>query len=363
MSFVADYLDRPDVSMESFDSENGLQRNLLFRAGGDPDDAGDDANGLMLAAHIDVVPAVEPDWTSDPFTLTERDGRLFGRGACDMKGFLALAMNHLAAIDVRALDRPLILLVTYDEELGSLGAQRLARQWPRDRPLPAQVIVGEPTSLRAVRMTKGHLKLRAVIRGRAAHSGFPHQGVNAIERASEAVRALASLRAAMEQRRVPTSEFFPDTPYPTLNIGQIRGGDAVNVIPGECELLIGLRLLPGMSSDEAVAEALAALEHAVGAEHIALSTINDSPPMLLHMDAPVYRTMCEALRQSESYGVPFSSDGGVLSRDLGLECVLWGPGSIDVAHRADEYLPRAELDRADELLGSIIKRFLFESQP
>jgi acetylornithine deacetylase len=272
-------------------------------------------------------------------------------------------MNQVAAIDARALARPLILLVTYGEELGSLGAQRLARQWPCERRLPERVIVGEPTSLRAVRMTKGHLKLRAVVRGRAAHSGFPHQGVNAIERAAEAVRGLASLRAAMEHRRVPTSDFFPDTPYPTLNVGRIRGGDAVNVIPGECELLIGLRLLPGMSSDEAVAETRAAIERAVGVENVALSTINDSPPMLLSADAPVYCTMCDVLGQSQSHGVPFSSDGGVLSRDLGLHCVLWGPGSIDVAHRADEYLPRADLDRADELLRSIIARFLFESQP
>ena len=156
--FVCEYLDRPNVAITRNLSEDGSKVNVVVASG--VDGAGDDGGGLVLCGHLDVVPAAENGWNSDPFTLTELNETYVGRGACDMKGSVALAMNVFACVDVDHLTHPLVLLFTYDEELGSLGAQRFADTWPSDQPLPPNVLVGEPTSLRAVRM---HIQTAAAL--------------------------------------------------------------------------------------------------------------------------------------------------------------------------------------------------------
>jgi acetylornithine deacetylase len=306
---------------------------------------------------MDTVPAESEGWKSHPFTLTQRDGSYVARGAADMKGFLALAINRLAWANVARLKHQLVLLFTHDEETGTLGARRLLDDPAALPPFPRSAIVGEPTSLRILRMHKGHLRLRLSFTGVPAHSGLPHLGVNAVEAAGRAIVALTELRHSLEQERPPHAEHFAEVPYVTLNVARVAGGGAINVVPADCTLDVGIRLLPGMSADEMTERVRATVQQAGSPVPFDLTVVSESPPMIAPEDAPVIRLIASELGrgQSGTGSAPFATDGGWLSR-LGLDCVLWGPGSIEVAHKPNESLPIAEFVRAGELLTRIVHR-------
>jgi acetylornithine deacetylase len=348
--FLAAYLDRPGVRVARNPSADGAKTNLVVAVGPESDDR----EGLVLSGHMDVVPAEESDWQSDPFTLTESGDRYVGRGTADMKGFLALAANRLAAADPSALRRPLALLFTYDEEVGTLGARRFTETFTPIARLPRHVVIGEPTALRVVRAHKGMVRLRLEFTGRAAHSGYPHLGRSAIEPAARAIVALSVLRRELEAERPPNGEAFPDVPFVALNVGTVAGGSAANVIPDRCEVHLGIRVLPGMTVDDVSARVRAAVAGAVE-EPFALEPVSESPAMLLDPDAPIHRALCEAVGQRESHSVMFASDAGWLQR-AGFESVLFGPGSIEVAHQPNEFLPVEEFRRAGEVLDGLIHR-------
>jgi acetylornithine deacetylase len=355
--FIADYLDRPGIHLRRQLGPDDQRMNLLARVG--PDTDPERRDGLVLCGHMDTVPADEPEWVSDPFTLTERDGVLAGRGTADMKGFLALAMNRLAQADRAHLQHPLGLLFTYDEELGTLGAEHYARSWPEPEWLPRSVIVGEPTSLRPVRMHKGHLKLQLTFRGTRAHSGYPHLGRNAIEPAARAIVALAELRAALERERVPASEHFPEVPFVALNVGEVHGGAAVNIVPDRCDVSVGLRILPGMTRHEVVERVRAAVARVLPDEPFEVSVSGDSPPFLLDQERPVYRLVCNEMGDHETHTVAFATDAGWL-QTKGYDCVIWGPGSIAVAHKPNEAIPVAELRAGARRLERVVQRACIE---
>jgi acetylornithine deacetylase len=348
--FLADYLDRPGVRVARNPSADGTKTNLVVAIGPETDDR----EGLVLSGHMDVVPAEESDWRSDPFTLTESGDRYVGRGTADMKGFLALAANRLAAADPSALRRPLALVFTYDEEVGTLGARRFTETFASIARLPRHVVIGEPTALRVVRAHKGMVRLRLEFTGRAAHSGYPHLGRSAIEPAARAIVALSVLRRELEAERPPHGEAFPDVPFVALNVGTVAGGSAANVIPDRCEIHLGIRVLPGMTVEDVAGRVRAAVAGAVE-EPFALEPVSESPAMLLDPDAPIHRALCEAVGQRESHSVMFASDAGWLQR-AGFESVLFGPGSIEVAHQPNESLPVEEFRRAGEVLDGLIHR-------
>lgn len=353
VDFICEYLDRPGIELIRNESEDRAKTNLIAIAG-PPADAS--RNGLILSGHLDTVPATEPEWTSDPFTLTERDGAYFGRGTADMKGFDALAINALRAAQPDSLSAPLVLMLTYDEELGSLGAKRLVEIWPSDRVLPRHAIIGEPTSLGVVRMHKGHLKMRITIKGKAAHSGSPELGVNAIEPMWELLCGLAEMRKYLESKRTSTSRFFPKVPHSVLTVARIAGGESLNVIPETCTVEIGLRLLPGEHSEASIAmvNGIARGIATGGGLTVATTVINNNPPMLTDEDSHIHRKLCAMVNQSDSRGVSFASDAGWLST-LGIECVLFGPGTIEVAHMPNESLPIEEFHRAKTILMKLIE--------
>ena len=333
---LANYLDRADA-IEFIRSDAEEKANLLIRFG--PDAQG----GLILSGHMDAVPATESNWDSDPFTLTEKDDRYVGRGAADMKGFLALAAN--AALDSTSLKKPLYLLFTYDEEVGTLGAKRFAETWDRSRPLARHCIIGEPTSFRSVRAHKGHLKLRFTTTGKSAHSGYPHLGSNAIEKAIPILEALATLRRELESEPIEHADLFADAPYVPLNIATIHGGSAVNIVPDRCTIDVGIRLLPGMTTE--------AMRKRVPQPAEILS---DSPPMLLPESSDIYQAIQPHAAKGRPESVSFASDAGWL-QSLGVECLLFGPGAIEVAHKANEFIPKDEFHRAGPILRELIARF------
>jgi acetylornithine deacetylase len=348
--FLSEYLERRNVRIHRNPSADGTKTNLVVIAGPDTSDRG----GLVLSGHMDVVPADEPDWRSDPFTMIDAGDRYVGRGTADMKGFLAVAANRLAGIDTAALRRPLVLLFTYDEEVGTLGARRFTETFAHPDRLPRCVVIGEPTELRVVRAHKGMLRLRLAFSGRAAHSGYPHLGQSAIEPAARAITALATLRRVMEAERPPNAETFPAVPFAALNIGTVSGGSAANIIPDRCDIQLGIRLLPGMTGDAMTERIHATVRDAVG-EPFTLEGLTESPAMMLDTGAPILRTLREATGQHEAHSVMFATDAGWL-QSAGFDCVLFGPGSIEVAHQANEFLPADEFRRAGEVLDRLIVR-------
>jgi acetylornithine deacetylase len=353
--FLCDYLDRPGVRLTRNWSAAGDKVNLIFEVGPEPPPAGTERRrpGLVLSGHMDVVPAGEAGWESHPFTLADRGDRYVGRGACDMKGFLALAANLALEAAGRPLAHPLALLFTYDEEVGTLGARRLVESCPEARRLPAAVVIGEPTELRVVRAHKGHLTMRITLHGRSAHSGYPHLGSNAIEPAAAVVDALARLRRELAAEAMPHRELFPEVPFVPLNVGRIQGGAAINVVPDRCDIELGLRPLPGCDS-QLLAERVQQAASAAAAPFTPdFELLADSPPLLVAEDAPVLRRLSALVGQPEPATVSFATDAGWLQR-LGMDCVLYGPGSIGAAHRPNEHVPKAHLAAARGVLERAI---------
>ena len=364
--FVADYLDLPAARVAFHRSPDGTKANLLVRVGPALDARAEGAArpGLVLSGHMDVVPAEEAGWESDPFELTDRGDRWVARGSADMKGFLAVAANLAREAAARQLAAPLVLLFTYDEEVGTLGARHLVESWgevePEVGPLPRAAVIGEPTELKVVCRHKGHLKVRFDLTGRAAHSGYPHLGSNAIEAAGRVVVALSALRRELEGERVASSDGFPEVPFAALNVGVIEGGSAINVVPERCAVEVGVRLLPGMDGAPVAERLRAAAERAADAEEprapVATHVLSESPPLAVPAAAPIHGHLQRALGQGEESGVAFATDAGWL-QSLGLDCVLYGPGSISVAHKPNEYLPKGDLVAARRTLEGLIDHF------
>lgn len=361
--FVADYLDRDGIVVERNPSADGTKTNLVARVGPAVNAS---REGLVLSGHFDVVPAEEPEWTSDPFTLADRGDAWVGRGAADMKGFVALAVNAAidAAIDAAAsgdLVRTLVLVLTYDEEIGTVGARHFVETW--GGPLPRRAIIGEPTSLAVVRLHKGHGKTRLVVRGRSAHSGYPHLGRNAVEEAARAVAALAELRRELETEACPNDEHFPEVPYVALNVAAIHGGTAINIVPERCTVDLGFRVLPGMDAAEVMARIeLRCGEVLDGLDGISwhLDPLSESPPMLLPESSDLYGFLCSLVGQTTTVSASYATDAGWLARGgkaAAMDCVVWGPGTIEVAHRPDEWMPKDEYRRGGELLRRAVDRF------
>jgi acetylornithine deacetylase len=346
--FMAEYVDRPGVRIARNPSADGTKVNLVMTAG--PDDRS--RRGLMLSGHMDVVPAGEAGWHSDPFTLSRVGDTFVARGACDMKGFLALALNRFATLNPGELRLPLTLVLTYDEEVGTLGARRLAETWPDPELLPRSAVVGEPTSLAVARMHKGHLRIRVTLTGTPAHSAYPHLGRNAIEPAGLVLQALARLNRELAAERPPHGELFGEVPFPNLNVGTIAGGVAVNVVPDRCVLELGVRLLPGMQTGAMIERVQAAVLSAAPDANV--EEIGISPPLLLDDRAVIHQELCRRTGQTGTRAVAFATDAGWLAR-LGVECVVWGPGSIEAAHKPDEWLPLAEFVRAGQLLDGLLE--------
>lgn len=355
--FLCDYLDRPGVRIERNPSADGTKTNLIAWLG--PEPAGD-RRGLTLSGHMDVVPAEEDGWRHDPFTLADEGDLWTGRGACDMKGFLALAANLAAEARTERWRAPLALVFTYDEEIGTLGAKRLTETFPAAERLPRSAVIGEPTSLRVARTHKGHTKLRLTLHGTSAHSGYPHLGANAIEPAGRMIVALTALRRELEAETAPHRDLFPEVPFVPLNVGTVHGGAAINVVPDRCVVELGFRPLPGVDSAALTARIGRAARAAAAPFNPEVELISESPPLLLDEASPIHRYLCGLVGQRGGSSVSYATDAGWLQR-LGLDCAIFGPGSIEVAHKPNESLPKDEFAAARGLFASAVRYFCEEA--
>jgi len=311
--------------------------------------------GLVLAGHTDTVPFDAARWRHDPFRLTEDGGRLYGLGTCDMKSFLALAIEAAAHFREAKFDSPLILLATADEESTMAGAKALVAA---GRPRARQALIGEPTGLRPVRQHKGILMEAIEIIGRSGHSSNPALGNSALEGMQRVIAALLAWRDAL-QRDCRNPEF--DVPFPTLNLGRIEGGDNPNRICARCELHIDCRPLPGMDIAWIRREIHARAREALAGSGLELrfrALFDGAPPLATPADGALVRA-CEHLTGHAAESVAFATEGPYLDA-LGMETVVLGPGDIDQAHQPDEYLAVDRIDPTLKLLKTLIRRFCLD---
>jgi acetylornithine deacetylase len=350
IAYLTERCEELDLRVRQFPyiDEAGVEKiNLIAIAGTDFSETTNVE--LALVGHTDTVP-YDPSWEVAT-KLTERDGKLFGRGACDTKGFIAAALTAAEGIDLKRLPKPLAFVFTADEEVGLIGAKRLART----RSLHARYgIVGEPTSLRPVRAGKGYCLAEIVVRGREAHSAYPALGASAI---CHAARLVSRIEKIAEEIRTEQHPDF-DPPFTTLNVGLIRGGTAKNVVAGECRFTLEWRPIPGQDLNLL----LDLVRSAIDAEK------KLSPDVDCEIDAgrtdSAFETpagsdvvvFLEELSGARAGTVAFATEAPQIM-ELGAEAVVFGPGDIRVAHRTGEFVPRSDLEQCAQTLAKAIERF------
>lgn len=312
---------------------------------------GEGEGGLVLSGHTDTVPCDAHLWRHDPFRLTEDGGRLYGLGASDMKGFIAIAVEAAKAFAGRPLREPLVLLATADEESSMNGARRLAEL---GRPRARYAVIGEPTGLAPVRMHKGVAMEALTLTGRSGHSSDPALGINAIDGMHTALGVIKAWREELAERHRHAGFAVP---VPTLNLGHIHGGDNPNRICGRCELHFDLRLLPGMVMERLRPQLEARLREALAGTKLSLQMRNldvEIPAFEEAADAGLVRLM-ERLTGKTARSVAFGSEAPFL-QGLGMQTVVWGPGEIEQAHQPDEYLRLDHIEPTLRILGELIER-------
>ena len=317
-----------------------------------------DVPGLVLSGHMDVVPAQEPQWSADPFKLRADGDKLLGRGTSDMKGFLAAALAIVRSLIALKPARPIHLAFSYDEEAGCRGVPHLLEALPSLCALPAAAVIGEPSGLRPILAHKGKAAARVEVQGRSGHSSRPDLGLNAIYAMARVIAAAEGTAAKLS--RGPLDPVF-EPPCSTVQIGTVRGGDAVNIIPESCIIEIEARAIAGASPAallEPVREALEGLK----TEGFGTSwqPIAGYPPLSLSADAPIARLMTRVTGEAPLAAVSYGTEAG-LYQAAGIDAIICGPGDIARAHKPNEYITRGELADCVGMLERLCVQFARET--
>lgn len=353
IGFVRDYLAAYGVESVTVPDETGRKASLFATIG--PAGVG----GVCLSGHSDVVPVDGQPWTTDPFTLTPKDDRVYGRGSCDMKGFLAACLAMVPQMTAAKLSTPLHLLVSYDEEIGCTGVVPAVRKLGVDLPLPRACIVGEPTSMRVVDAHKSGVAYVTTVTGREAHSSMPQLGANAIFAAAELVGELDRYRQELIAAGDPSGRFDP--PNTTLQVTVIDGGTAGNIVPRQCAIRWNLRGLPGFDETALLARferfaetvVLPKLQATAPEASITHDFIYKVPPLAPQTGSEAELLAMRLAGQNRTYTVSYGTEGGHFQAQ-GVPTVICGPGSIDQAHKPDEYIEIAQLRACERFLKGLI---------
>ncbi len=309
-----------------------------------------DQPGYVLSGHMDVVPASEPEWTSDPFALRREGDRLYGRGTSDMKGFNACALAMLPTLAAKDLARPIHIALSYDEEAGCRGVPHLIAALPNLCAPPQGVVVGEPSGLVPILAHKGKAAARAIVRGRAGHSSRPDLGLNAIHAMVPVLDA--AVKAAEELKAGPFDVNYQPA-YSSLQVGLVGGGEAINVVPERCAIDIEARAIFGVSPAELLAPVAAELTalQAQGFE-TEWEPLSTYPALRLDAASPLAAVMTELTGKAPIAAVSYGTEAG-LFQAAGYDAIICGPGDISRAHRPDEYLTLTELHDCCELIKAL----------
>jgi acetylornithine deacetylase len=349
--FVEDYLLQHGVVSHIVPSADGRKAGLYATVG--PANVG----GVALSGHTDVVPVDGQQWTSDPFVVAERDGKLYGRGTADMKGFLACVLAAVPDFLRRSLAVPIHLAFSYDEEIGCLGVRPMIAEFGTRLVKPRMVFVGEPTSMSVVDSHKGPVRWNVHIKGRAAHSSMAPLGVNSIAVAGKLLRELSDIEHELKLR--PQDGRF-DPPYATLQVTRIEGGTATNIVPVSCRLDFDVRAIPGVD--------VAAIDRRVRAfannvclpdmrkvapeAGIDVAIANQVPPFAAGAQSEALALALKLAGQNETHAVSYATEAG-LFQVAGSPSVVIGPGDIAQAHTADEWIAKDQIDKCSAFLGRL----------
>ena len=353
IDFIAAYLAGHGVRYRLSHNPDGTKANLHATIG--PDLPG----GIALSGHVDTVPVDGQAWSSDPFALRRQDGRLFARGACDMKGFVAACLALVPDLASRSLARPVHLFITYDEEITCAGARRLIEALDGVR--PAVCLVGEPSSMQPILAHKGKHDIRVTVRGRSGHSSAPHKGVNAVQAAAEGVAWVAA-----EARRLAAEGPFEDgfdPPHSTIHVGTLSGGTILNIIPERAEFTMEWRPIPADDPDalfarfrDHIAGAIEPAMHAVDpATGFSFETIASLPGMSLPPTHKLADTIRQLTGANHAGKVSYATEGGIY-QNAGIPTIVCGPGDIAQAHRPDEFVTEDQMALCDRFLRRLIDR-------
>ncbi len=357
IAFVRSYLDSHGVPYRVSFDPTGQKANIHAIVG--PQEAG----GMALSGHVDTVPVDGQAWSSDPFTLRAQDGKLFARGSCDMKGFVASCLAAVPDFQARGLKRPLHLFISYDEEVGCGGAQRLIQDLIESGRKPALCVVGEPSGMKPILAHKGKLNLHVTVKGRPGHSSEPAKGVNAIYAAASAIGWVqAEARRFAEEG--PFEDGF-DPPHSTIHVGTIEGGSILNIIPEHAAFTMEWRNIPGDDPRRHVERmqawlaahvepAMKAIDPACGFSYdIAL----DMPGMGLPADHDLASVVKQVTGSNSTGKVAYGTEGGFY-QNAGIPTIICGPGHIAQAHQPDEFVAQSELDACDAFIRRLADRLL-----
>lgn len=349
IGFIRDYLAGHGVASELFLNAEGTKANLFATLG--PTDRG----GVVLSGHTDVVPVDGQAWTRDPFRLSESEGRLYGRGTADMKGFIASVLAAVPAFLAQPLRLPVHLAFSYDEEVGCLGVRSLLDALAQRPNRPRLCLIGEPTELRPVLGHKGKLAMRCQVHGAACHSAYAPQGVNAIEYAARLIGHLGEIGEELARPEHHDPRFDP--PYSTVQTGLIEGGRALNIVPAECRFDFEVRALPGFDAQQvaarldryAQAELVPRMQAVQPGTGIRFEPLGSYPGLATDA-ASEAAELVALISGSRDFGtVAFGTEGG-LFHEAGIPTVVCGPGSMDQGHKPDEFVTLAQLEACDVML-------------
>tara|TARA_R110002074_G_scaffold130664_1_gene272502 strand:+ start:656 stop:1789 length:1134 start_codon:yes stop_codon:yes gene_type:complete len=354
IDFVADYLAGHGVEAVRVFNDDRTKANLYATVG--PMTEG----GVVLSGHTDVVPVEGQPWETDPFTVVEKDGRLYGRGTSDMKSFSAIALSKVPEMIEKGLSVPIHFALSYDEEIGCLGAPSMIDEIAANLPKPRAIIVGEPTMMDIVSAHKGIVTLKTVVTGREAHSSLVEDGVSAVMVGAELISYITNMMAENKARAAAESRFSPA--YTTLTCGVVHGGTAPNIIARKCEFAWDIRHIPEDDplsfverfNNYCETEVLPRLR-AVAPEASIVTEIFANVPALGPEDDGEAERICRAITGKNTTGaVSYAAEAGQFQQ-AGFSTVICGPGSIGVAHQPNEYIDIAQVDAAGKFISGLIE--------
>jgi acetylornithine deacetylase len=361
IGFVTDLLGRHGIASTIIRSEDGHKANLYATVGPT------DRPGVMLSGHSDVVPIDGQDWTLPPFAMTERDGRLYGRGAADMKGFIASALAVCIKASTMQLRTPLHLAISYDEEIGCIGVRSLVEMLQGAPQKPLLCIVGEPTSMQVATGHKGKIGARAFCKGREGHSALAPLALNAIHLGCDFVSALRREQDRLATEGARDGDY--DIPYTTVHVGKMNAGVALNIVPNLCQIDFEIRnvaadnpehILDGLRAEAA---RIAAAASSIAPEAaIDIEVFNTYPGLDTPATSQAVAFVKSLTGANGTIKVAFGTEGGLFSRDVGTPTVVCGPGSMAQGHKPDEFVSIEQLRRCDDMLAKLLQR-LTEAAP
>ena len=354
IEFIKDYLESYQVPCNVIYNRDRTKANLHAVMGPE------NRSGVVLSGHTDVVPIDGQEWDSDPFKVTEKQGRLFGRGTADMKSFVAVALSAVPIIKKTKLTVPIHFAFSYDEEVGCLGAPDLITHIIEHGPLPLAVIVGEPTNMTVVSSHKGVYAYNTNVRGLEGHSSAPQKGVNAIFYATKLIGFLQEL--ANDRRENPRSDSAFDPPYTSIHVGLVKGGTALNIIPRECSFVWEYRIIPDEPPNEIIERFNNYVESNILPqmqevwESSSVETVRRSriPPLLPAVNSSAETLAMALMETNNTYTVAYGTEAG-LFQEADIPTVVCGPGSIDQAHKPNEFIELSQVKMCETFVLRLIQ--------